>query len=213
MHHHYFQMFASFPNSHHWKFKFFSTRQVLFKPFLSFPAIASLVPDRVPAPLQVCSQPLLIIHPFLTDLECHLHSMNEWHSFDRQQCSYIWFSQCRVEGTLSFIEQMFNSVLESKVDLFHFSTSSSDQGFMSFFFLNQFIFQWFSVLTAGLYWLEIWEGITKCFVEPRGLSRWLSGKEPACQCRRCGFYPWVGMIPWRRKWQPSPVFLPGTSRG
>ena len=43
-----------------------------------------------------------------------------------------------------------------------------------------------------------------------------SGKEPACQCRRhkrCGFDPWVGKIPWRRKWQPTPVFLPGESRG
>ena len=32
-----------------------------------------------------------------------------------------------------------------------------------------------------------------------------SGKEPACQCRRCkrrGFDPWVGKIPWRRPWQP-----------
>ena len=29
------------------------------------------------------------------------------------------------------------------------------------------------------------------------------------QCRRLGFDPWVGMIPWRRKWQPTPVFLPG----
>ena len=32
-----------------------------------------------------------------------------------------------------------------------------------------------------------------------------SGKEPACQCRRpkrCRFDPWVGKIPWRRKWQP-----------
>ena len=27
------------------------------------------------------------------------------------------------------------------------------------------------------------------------LPRWLSGKESACQCRRCGFNPWVGMIP------------------
>ena len=27
--------------------------------------------------------------------------------------------------------------------------------------------------------------------------------------RRCGFDPWVGKIPWRRKWQPTPVFLPG----
>ena len=39
-----------------------------------------------------------------------------------------------------------------------------------------------------------------------------SGKEPACQCRRCkrlGFDPWVGKIPWRRKWQSTSVFLPG----
>ena len=26
-----------------------------------------------------------------------------------------------------------------------------------------------------------------------------------------GFDPWVGKIPWRRKWQPTPVFLPGES--
>ena len=42
----------------------------------------------------------------------------------------------------------------------------------------------------------------------------VSGKEPACQCRRakrCGFDPWVGKIPWRRAWQPTPVFLPGES--
>ena len=29
--------------------------------------------------------------------------------------------------------------------------------------------------------------------------------------KRCRFYPWVGNIPWRRKWQPTPVFLPGES--
>ena len=29
--------------------------------------------------------------------------------------------------------------------------------------------------------------------------------------RRLGFDPWVGKIPWRRKWQPTPVFLPGKS--
>ena len=33
------------------------------------------------------------------------------------------------------------------------------------------------------------------------------------QCRRCRFDPWVGKIPWRRKWQPTPVFLPGKSHG
>ena len=29
------------------------------------------------------------------------------------------------------------------------------------------------------------------------------------QCRRREFDPWVGKIPWRRKWQPTPVFLTG----
>ena len=29
------------------------------------------------------------------------------------------------------------------------------------------------------------------------------------QCRRPWFNPWVWKIPWRRKWQPTPVFLPG----
>ena len=32
-------------------------------------------------------------------------------------------------------------------------------------------------------------------------------------CRRRGFDPWVGKIPWRRAWQPTPVFLPGESHG
>ena len=43
-----------------------------------------------------------------------------------------------------------------------------------------------------------------------------SGKELACQYRRHkrhGFNPWVGKIPWRRAWQPTPVFLPGESHG
>ena len=41
-------------------------------------------------------------------------------------------------------------------------------------------------------------------------------KESAYQCRRykrSGFHPWVGKIPWIRKWQPAPVFLPGESHG
>ena len=43
-----------------------------------------------------------------------------------------------------------------------------------------------------------------------------SSKEPACQCRRCkrcGFNLWVRKIPWKRAWQPSPVFLPGEFHG
>ena len=41
----------------------------------------------------------------------------------------------------------------------------------------------------------------------------LSGKEFPCQYRRCEFNPWVGKIPWKRKWQPTPVFLRGKSHG
>ena len=36
---------------------------------------------------------------------------------------------------------------------------------------------------------------------------WLSAEDSTCQCRRHRFDPWSGKIPWRRKWQPIPVFL------
>ena len=40
-----------------------------------------------------------------------------------------------------------------------------------------------------------------------------SSRESACKCRRCGFDPWIGKIPWSRKWQPTPVFLHGKFHG
>ena len=43
-----------------------------------------------------------------------------------------------------------------------------------------------------------------------------SGKESACQCeshRRRGFNPWVRKVPWKRKWQPIPVFSPRKFHG
>ena len=51
---------------------------------------------------------------------------------------------------------------------------------------------------------------------PGGVPDGTSGKEPACQCRRCKrrrFDPWIRKIPWRRARQPTPVFLPGESHG
>ena len=53
-------------------------------------------------------------------------------------------------------------------------------------------------------------GLLACILRV-GLPLWLSGKESTCQCKRCRFDAWVGKIPWRRKWQPTPVFLPGKS--
>ena len=49
-----------------------------------------------------------------------------------------------------------------------------------------------------------------------GLPIGSSGKESAWQCRssrRRGFDPWVGKIAWKRKWQPTPVFLSVQSHG
>ena len=39
------------------------------------------------------------------------------------------------------------------------------------------------------------------------------GKSVCLQCGRPGLDPWVGTIPWRRKWQPTPAHLPGKSYG
>ena len=52
-----------------------------------------------------------------------------------------------------------------------------------------------------------------CIFIMHRLSMCLSGKESVCQCRRPGFNPWVGKIPWRSKGQPSPVFLPREPHG
>ena len=65
------------------------------------------------------------------------------------------------------------------------------------------------------------KGLESCFIclyilLNMGFPGGASGKEPAYQCRRpkrCRFHAWVGKIPWRRAWQPTPVFLPGESHG
>ena len=61
--------------------------------------------------------------------------------------------------------------------------------------------------------MEIERVFNSIIKEIMGLPWWLSGKEPACQCRKHGFDPWVWKIPWRRKWQPLLVFLPGKLHG
>ena len=44
-----------------------------------------------------------------------------------------------------------------------------------------------------------------------GWSNILKRERIRLQCRRQGFNPWFGKIPWRRKWQPTPIFLPEKS--
>ena len=51
-------------------------------------------------------------------------------------------------------------------------------------------------------------GLERSMVFPGG-----SADKIHLQCGRPGFDSWVGEIPWRRKWQPTLVFLPGESHG
>ena len=75
-------------------------------------------------------------------------------------------------------------------------------------------------------WVYIWKRKKKMLIwkdtcTPQqywGFPGGAGGKEPACQCqgrrrKRHRFNPWVGKIPWRRKWEPIPVFLLGKSHG
>ena len=55
-----------------------------------------------------------------------------------------------------------------------------------------------SLAWLRLLFLRLWHVV--CW-----LPWWLNVKESPCQCRRCWFDPWVGKIPWRRKWPPTPV--------
>ena len=72
------------------------------------------------------------------------------------------------------------------------------------FYLNSSTDQWWWVSSCAY-----WPSVYLLF----GLLRWLSGKESACKCWIHRFNPWVRKIPWRRKWQPTPIFLPGESHG
>ena len=57
-----------------------------------------------------------------------------------------------------------------------------------------------------------WVKIAKGY-KIRGFTGSSLDKEPTCQCMRCSFDPWVGKIPWRREWKPTPISLPGESHG
>ena len=81
--------------------------------------------------------------------------------------------------------------------------------------LGDDLFQFYNlVVNPRDYTWQCW--ILQLFWEARyrdGLSRWHSGKGSTFQFRRCKFNPWDRKIFWRRKWQPTPVLLPGESHG
>ena len=70
---------------------------------------------------------------------------------------------------------------------------------------------WVVTVAMASQWRGLWN--ISQHADPCGSPKWLSGKKSACQYRRRVSDPWVGKIPWSRKWQPTSVFLPGESHG
>ena len=90
-----------------------------------------------------------------------------------------------------------------------------------------------SMLRTQRTWPESVLPLSTLYSEVRSVSRWVSnvrGHDNLCyspsrpkaslvsqqstvylQYGRCGLDPWVRKIPWRMKWQPTPIFLPGQS--
>ena len=64
-------------------------------------------------------------------------------------------------------------------------------------------------LTCGIYYKYFFE----VFVNIHAHTFLVAQSLNCLQCRRPGFNPWVRKLPWTRKWQPNPVFLPGKSHG
>ena len=72
----------------------------------------------------------------------------------------------------------------------------------------------FNLASSGLLWSEefyIFHGVgvvgAGCSI--KRLPWWLRCKKICLQCGRPRFHSSIRKIPWRRKWQPTPVFLPG----
>ena len=51
------------------------------------------------------------------------------------------------------------------------------------------------------------------FMEDNGFLKVAQLIKNCLQCGRPGFHPWVGKIPWRREWLPTPIFWPGEFNG
>ena len=82
-----------------------------------------------------------------------------------------------------------------------------------YFHLKSFLlnYRWYTIKSV-----RQWFTILKVYTPFMGhflMAQWIKKPLQCIRCRRCKFLPWVGMIPRRRKWQHTPVFLPGESHG
>ena len=125
--------------------------------------------------------------------------MKWWNKMPWSSCFKCWV-----------LSQLFHSPLSPLSRNYLFSSSSlSAIRVVSSAYLRLLIFlPGFLINQLEIH--PVWH-FTWCIVHM--LPWWPSGKEFPCQCRRLMFNPWSGRCPWRRKWQLTPVFLPGKFHG
>ena len=72
------------------------------------------------------------------------------------------------------------------------------------------ILKWVAIsFSRGSSWFFLTQGLNPCLLHWQ--AEWISGKEGACSAGDVGSVPGLRRFPWSRKWQPTPVFLPGKS--
>ena len=89
------------------------------------------------------------------------------------------------------------------------------------FSMGSFLTHWLNWCLLHCWWILYWLSFQGSQLpSPIYIQSWSqgfpggSGKESTtCNVEGASSIPWSGKIPWRRKWQPTPVFLPGKSHG
>ena len=86
--------------------------------------------------------------------------------------------------------------------------------FLPLYLLASLVIDWLTI-SAWVYFWTVFFSIDWCvfFCASTILSCGLVGKESACNTGDPGLIPGLRRFPWRRKWQPTAVFLPGKSHG
>ena len=130
-----------------------------------------------------------------------------WISDILKWCFFLGIHWCRTES------RVLSTVYFSFAPKMNLGTTSSVYIFLQLFSCFGFPLPWPRHHPISF---SSWSFCLATVIAPTRLPRWYSDKESSCQCRRCrrhAFDPWVRKIPWRRKWQPTPVFLSGESHG
>ena len=125
-------------------------------------------------------------------------------------CLNILFKKISIQVLCSFKSWIIFLVLWWMSSLYTLDSKSlSDISFKIFFLFHKQAFLFFFF---GSFLLLCQSLLVSCKQE-WGLPWWLSSKEFSYQCRKRGFNHGVRKTPWRRKWEPILVVLPGKPHG